>query len=268
MTLLIQQILLEEKYSKYQLISTLKEDFATLLEDDRSDDFMLEVLVHIYLHRQADPATMVGILSPKYGTAQQVADRLAEAVKGDVLDFDMTANKFIVIYNAEPETEELINKYQYPLPMVMKPLSVTKNNETGYFNITNNLVLNGSTIDRNSDDATYFIDKPLSLDHINRMNAVPLSLDMALVNEFELPTPKRKIGESFTDFDKKVRQQAVFFSESKYVMQELSDITDTIYLTHRYDRRGRCYASGYHINYQGDDLHKAVVQLAKKELVQ
>jgi DNA-directed RNA polymerase len=39
------------------------------------------------------------------------------------------------------------------------------------------------------------------------------------------------------------------------------------YLTHRYDKRGRCYAQGYHVNPQGNDWNKAVIELAEKEVV-
>jgi DNA-directed RNA polymerase len=51
-------------------------------------------------------------------------------------------------------------------------------------------------------------------------------------------------------------------------MEEIEALSDTIYLTHRYDRRGRIYCTGYHVNEQGTDYHKAVLEFADKELVE
>jgi len=38
-------------------------------------------------------------------------------------------------------------------------------------------------------------------------------------------------------------------------------------LTHKYDKRGRCYSQGYHVNPQGNDWNKAVIEFAEKEPV-
>ena len=40
-----------------------------------------------------------------------------------------------------------------------------------------------------------------------------------------------------------------------------------IYLTHKYDKRGRIYCQGYFISYQGTDWNKAVIELSNKEIV-
>ena len=39
----------------------------------------------------------------------------------------------------------------------------------------------------------------------------------------------------------------------------------TFYLTHAYDKRGRTYAQGYHVSYQGNDWNKACVQFGRAE---
>jgi DNA-directed RNA polymerase len=55
---------------------------------------------------------------------------------------------------------------------------------------------------------------------------------------------------------------------AKDVITALSIHTDGFYLTHKYDKRGRVYCQGYHINYQGAPWNKATIQLADKELVE
>jgi DNA-directed RNA polymerase len=38
-------------------------------------------------------------------------------------------------------------------------------------------------------------------------------------------------------------------------------------MTHKYDKRGRTYSQGYHIQPQGSDWNKAVIEFADKEIV-
>lgn len=251
---------IERDYSKYQLITKLREEFSELSEDS----FIVDTVIHIYLHRQASPETMVGILSPKYGSPQEVADKLLQAVHDDFLDYDEIREVFIVKYDIDEDTQRKLSKYQYPLPMIIKPLKVTNNNETGYISITNSIILNSKKIGKGK---SYFRDTDQCLDHINRANSVKLALDLDLAINFQVPKLERKIGEEFEDYKKRLKQKNVFYDTSVEVMQELASVSDEIYLTHRYDRRGRCYASGYHVNYQGDDYHKAVIQLANKEVI-
>lgn len=257
---------LEILFNKHQLLPVLREQFATIVNPDSMNEYgvepalITEALVQIYLHRQADPATMVGILSPKYGTPQYVADKLLILVTQDYLDFDEVQEKFMVRFDISDDIKAMIDLYQYPLPMVVKPEQVKKNFDTGYHTIKNPVVLNGSK---------YFDDKDLCLDHLNRANSVALSMDFDVIksSEGKFFTPVRAVGEDFDDFQKRCRQAATFYETSVEVMAHLDDLSDEIYLTHRYDRRGRVYASGYHCNTQGTDYNKAVLQFAKKELI-
>lgn len=259
-----QQTDLETLYSKYQLLPVLREQFGEFLTDNNmaGDDFEMhkDMLSQIYLHRQADVVTMVGILSPKHGTPQEVADKLVMAAEFDLIDYNEMTGKFIVKYEVSDDVVQMLERYQYPLPMITEPNKVTQNNETGYETIKNSVVLNGSP---------YFKDKDMCLDHLNRANSVALELNFETITSAEgkFKQPKRKPEESFDDHRKRVRQATVFFGSSLEIMEGLSEITDKIYITHRYDRRGRCYASGYHISTQGDDYKKAVLQLANKEVI-
>ena len=256
----------EKLFSKYQLLPVLREQFKELVEEypnEEDHEFLANALAQIYLHRQADVPTMVGILSPRYGTPQEVADKLLLACELDYLDFDTTnpeKHKFVVKYDVSKDIQEELNNYQYPLPMITKPNKVKNNTDTGYETIRNLIVLNGSE---------YFKDKDMCLDHINRVNSVALSLDMKSVKseEGKYIVPTRNIGEDFVDFRKRMKQSSVFYDNSLSIMEGINQLSDKIYLTHRYDRRGRTYCSGYHINSQGTDYNKAVLQLHKKELV-
>jgi len=257
---------LEETYSKYQLMPVLRSEFGEIVEGFDDPDwgkFVVDVLCQIYLHRQADVTTMVGVLYPVHGeTPQIVADKLLVAAEEDYIDFDEDRQRFSVIYDLTDDVVSMLDKYQYPLPMITPPLPVKYNNQTGYVTIHNSVVLNTAGSD-------YFDDKDMCLDHLNRANSVPLTLDADVIKspEGRYSMPKRKSGEDFNDFQKRLRQATIFYDTSLKVMDEVAQLSDQIFLTHRFDRRGRCYSSGYHINTQGTDYNKAVLQLANKEVL-
>jgi hypothetical protein len=199
-------------------------------------------------------------MSPKYGTPQEVADKLLLMCEFDYLDFNQETGNFMVKYDVSDDIAAMLDRYQYPLPMVVKPNKVTDNFSTGYHTIQNSVILNG---------APYFAELDVCLDHLNRMNAVPLVLDFSVIKSVEgrYIKPTRKDGETYDDFRKRLKQASVFYSVSLEVMEGLALMSDVLYLTHRYDRRGRCYASGYHVNTQGTDYNKAVLQLAAQEVL-
>jgi hypothetical protein len=260
---------LETLYSKHQLLPVLREEFTEYMVENHPDVVgygsggkpFVEMLAQIYLHRQADPITMVGILSPKFGDPQEVSDLLWTAVSElDLMDFDPEKDMFMVKFDISEDVQDRLDRYQYPLPMITPPNVVKDNFQTGYETIKNPVILNGSN---------YFKDKDVCLDHLNRANAVALTLDVDVVKspEGKYVQPKRNVGEEFTDFNKRKRQANIFYHTSVKVMADLFDLSKELYLTHRFDRRGRTYASGYHVTTQGTDYNKAVLQLAKKELI-
>lgn len=248
---------LEELYSKHQLLPVLREQFAPLSEDP----FTIDVIIQIYLHKQADLPTMVGLFSPKWGTPQEVANMLANCVEADMLDFDMKTKRFSLIYGITEDVEDMLARYQFPLPMVVQPKKVTNNHMgSGYMNQGGRIILNGSDV---------FDDEDVCLDHINRANSVGLTLNMNVVASEEgyMIPPVRKIGEDFEDFRKRKKQMEIFYNHSLEVMQGVAALGNEIWLTHKYDRRGRCYCVGYHVNSQGTDYNKAVLDLVKKEKI-
>lgn len=248
---------LEELYSKHQLLPVLREQFEELSEDP----FTIDVIVQIYLHKQADLPTMVGLFSPKWGTPQEVADLLVECVEGDMLDFDMDTGRFSLIYGISEDVEQMLARYQFPLPMVVPPKKVTNNHMgSGYLNQKGKIILNGSDV---------FDHEDVCLDHINRANSVGLTLNLDVVASEEgyMIPPVRKSGEHFEDFRKRKKQMENFYEHSLEVMQGVAALGNEIWLTHKYDRRGRSYCVGYHVNAQGTDYNKAVLDLANKEKI-
>lgn len=254
---------LETLFNKNQLLPVLRGEFTEFLEGNVAEDQLgvfVEALVQIYLHRQCDPETMVGILSPKFGEPQEVADILLLMCEFDFIDYDTNLKRFKVKYDISEDVQEMLSRYQYPLPMVTPPKTLKSNTDTGYETIKGSVILNGSKHFNKTDNC---------LDHLNRVNSVSLCLDMSVIKSAEgkMITPSRNQGEDFTDFRKRMKQASVFYDTSVNVMETIDSLSDELFMTHKYDRRGRTYASGYHVNTQGTDYNKAVLQLSNKELV-
>jgi hypothetical protein len=248
---------LEELFHRNQLLDVLREQFEPLTDDP----FKLDCVVQIYLHKQADVPTMVGLFSPKWGTPQEVAEMLKEVVEDDLIDFDMESMKFVLKYEITADVEEQLANYQFPLPMIVPPRKVENNHMgSGYIDRRGRIILNGSDV---------FDEEDVCLDHINRANSVGLTLNMNVIasEEGHMILPKRKVGEPFEDFQKRQKQAKVFYENSMNVMQGLLTLGNEFWLTHKYDRRGRTYCVGYHVNSQGTDYNKAVLELSKKELI-
>jgi hypothetical protein len=102
----------------------------------------------------------------------------------------------------------------------------------------------------------------ICLDHLNRMNAIQLKLNRPFLRKYEeAPT-------FALDTQKKADQWQNFVTGSYRTYIKLVRGGNRFHLVHRYDKRGRCYAEGYHVNTQGSSFKKAVVQLAQTEIVE
>jgi len=99
----------------------------------------------------------------------------------------------------------------------------------------------------------------ICLDHLNRMNSVQLKLNIPFLCQVE-ETPKKTI----TTYEQQEQWDA-FAKESK--SKYLGINTKPFHQLHKYDARGRCYAVGYHVNYQGSSFKKAIIQLANAEIL-
>ena len=98
------------------------------------------------------------------------------------------------------------------------------------------------------------------LDHIQRMNAIPLVLETRIIDS--LPeTPNHE-----PDTVEKVKAWEAF-KEASLASYDYVREKEQFFLRHSYDTRGRCYCEGYFVTYQGSSFKKAIVQLADKEVV-
>lgn len=273
------QAQLELLYSKYQLHKCIaREAVDAGAEEDLTAmdipvDFGVDLIVQMVLHKRADVSTLVGLLKKHFtdheNPAQACADMLFKAVGQDVVDLDelfvnddetgqrVRKHIFVVRHDISHELQEKLDQFQYPLPMIEEPKTVIHNRQTGYQTITGSLILRNN---HHEDD--------ICLDHINRMNQIPLALNtdvIAFVQNKWRNLDKAKPGESYHKFKARKAAFEKYDRTSRDVLAALLAHGNRIWLTHKYDKRGRTYSQGYHVNYQGADWNKACIEFADAE---
>lgn len=263
------QIELEKLFSKNQLIPRIKAEFTNCTTFDFKsffgkigipENFGIDLLVQMALHKRASVTTLVGCLRHHCNTAQEVVDLLLLAADNNITNYDVGTQTFIVNFTLSQDVQNELDKFQFPLPMVIEPKPVKDNQDTGYLTTTGSIILKNNHHD---DD--------VCLDHINHANRVqfvinPLTAKMVKNRWRNLDKPKT--GETLDEFQKRKRAFEKYDSTAKEVIGLLLKEGNTFHLTHKYDKRGRVYCQGYHVSYQGAPWNKAVLEFARQETIQ
>lgn len=267
-TMFAHQMLLEKLFDKNQTLPRITEEFrncATVnfvgyMEQEGIDvEFGLAVMTQMALHKRADLPTLLGTVRHFYPTAQEVADKLLLCASKDLIDWNPQLKTFIVIYTVSRDVQLEIDRFSYPLPMVIKPVEIKSNKESGYLARDCSVILKNNH--HNND---------VCLDHLNRINKIAFSFNMntaALVKNSWRNLDKAKEGESKEDYEKRVRAFEKYDTHAKDIMGLLTSEGNEFYFTNRYDKRGRTYCQGHHATYQGTPWNKAVLEFTDKEVV-
>lgn len=263
------QLELEKLYNKNQLMTRLRAEFSSgedgyLVRKCQMHDipveFGIDLVCQMWLHKQTTADVLLGVLQHHNPDLQVVAGLLEKAVEADLVDYNSQTGRFILLYMLTAETQLELEMFQYPLPMLVPPQKVNSNRDSGYL-----LGFTGSLLLRNNHH-----DKDICLDHINRLNQIEFCLDMdtaGLVQNSWRHLDKPKPGETKFDFDARRRAFEKYDRTARDIMDEMVRLGNKFYLTHKYDKRGRTYCQGYHVNYQGAPWNKATLELAHKEYV-
>jgi hypothetical protein len=276
---------LEKLFDKAQLKKRVRQEFdipeltqryedSGLADHDISRDFVLELCIQMVIHKRAEPSALIAILYRKmddgYGqhhAMQRTADALELCVQANFVDYSMARKEFIVRLDVTSKVQHELDRYQYPLPMVVQPKPLRHNGQNGYVSHETG---RGMPILKPGRMRDVYAQADICLDHLNRMNAIPLTLntDVAETIDNEWSNlDRRKPNETHDQYEKRLKAFERYDDSSKDVMHAISGIRERFWLTHAYDRRGRCYCRGYHINYQGNPWNKAVIEFADKELI-
>lgn len=233
------------------------------LKDLCLDTLVTEVFVGIaYCQREelftSVSAQLAGRLnfSDKVESIKTIAEVIAVLCITDAFDINKN-DKFasLTVQSRIPLSRTIIDfieNSEYLPPMVCPPRMVVSNYSSGYLTHSESLILGKGN----------HHDGELCLDVINKMNHVPLQLSQEfLASVEEVPTFEIITQEQQQQWDKFKHQSYRFYA----LMFEHGN---RFYLTHRVDKRGRIYDSGYHITTQGTGFKKAMIELADEEVIE
>lgn len=193
--------------------------------------------------------------SDKLAAITTVAELMAVLCGTDAFDIEK-ANRSasLMVVSRIPLSEDLIRFIEnsaYLPPMVCEPRQLENNYSSGYLTHNDSLIL-GSGNHHDGD---------LCLDVLNKINKVQLKLATDFLCKVE-EEPTFEL-----DTREKMDQWMSFKRQSYEFYLLIAKNSDKFYLTHKVDKRGRIYASGYTISTQGSAFKKACVELAHEELV-
>lgn len=195
-------------------------------------------------------------LSDKPEAIATMAEMLAVLCETDLFDITKESRQAsLMLVSRIPLSEKLlqfIDNTTFQLPMVCEPEHVDHNRKSGYLTYNDSLIL-GNGNHHEGD---------ICLDVINLQNQIPLKLNVEflmnqeLMPNFEIVTPIQR------------EQWEAFKYASHRVWLLMINQGNKFYLTNKVDKRGRLYSVGYHINTQGNQFQKAMVELADEEIVE
>lgn len=166
-------------------------------------------------------------------------------------------------YSLSKETKLKLEKTKYLPPLIVPPEPITSNYCSGYLTKRDSVILGKGN----------HHDNPLSLDVLNSLNNIKLSLDVNSLEyeeEYVEPSEEAIKIKRLTKEDLAIRKSnhLRMAETSVEIYNEMLDKGNEFYLTWQYDKRGRVYSAGYAITVQGTDYKKSLLNLTKQELIE
>lgn len=240
---------LETYFCKYNLKSFLRakaKELTIPIEDELEYSIAVDMLAYMLFYKNTLTSVLVPLLFVRFKDINKILKVLTTLVNADFLDYTR-AHRIITKNFLSEEDSRMISLLLYPLPMVVKPLPLTRNSQSGYKYLPATcLILR-----------RHFFKEDINLDHLNRLNSIPLRLNKAVLANC---SPKKEI------INRKERENYERFREQQHGIAEFFQ-EEPFYLTHKYDARGRVYCQGYHLSYQSDDFTNALIEFADGEKV-
>ncbi len=153
-------------------------------------------------------------------------------------------------YSLSDDVSQFINSTMFLPPMLCKPKTwASKDNVGGGYLLGSGSCILGALNHHN---------KQQNLTHLNTLQSITWEL-----NKYMLEIPE--IANKAFELPEQEKQFEVFKDESKEVYEMLLDSGNKFHFGWKYDKRGRSYSTGYHVNLQSTEYKKAILQFSHKE---
>lgn len=175
----------------------------------------------------------------------------------------------IVIESLLEPSEELLNRlnlYCYLPPMIEKPDILINNQSSGYKTINKDSLILGNKENQHKGE--------ICLDVLNKLNQNRYVLDHEFLANYKKEWFREELdqeglaelsNQEQSDYHIAKQTWEHYQIQFKTLVKHLG--TNTFYLTHKVDKRGRIYSQSYHFNTQGTSFEKACINLKHQELI-
>jgi hypothetical protein len=236
-----------------------RERLTALLREDL-DALVFDIFLEVCLQNYASYQAIAGKIGAKikmntFDAVKTVAEIMAVMCEADAFDVIVSADSDTGVmmvqshYELPDNIKQKIADTMYLPPMVCKPFKVSDNYTYHSMTEQGSLIL-GKRVNHHN--------LPLAYDAINIASAIPLALDSYILGFREVPNKELDTQDKVDSFN---RMQIA----STKVYNFLLENGNKWYLRWRYDKRGRMYSQGYHVNIQSTDYKKALVSFADEE---
>jgi len=243
---------------------------AVLAQDGFSIDKLIEEIMIIVIpeEKPVQIQAMAGKLAPFFKfeniwdgikTAAEVLVVACESDIYDIIPASNTSSGSIEVksnFVLSPETRDKIDVMQYLPPLVCKPGKIYRNYQSAYLTKEDSIILGKGN----------HHEEKQALDAINIANSVALSLDEEIL-KIEEPLKFKKPAESLASESERIKSMQRLINSSKRVYQQMLDVGNKFFLSWKFDKRGRMYSMGYHVNIQSTEYKKALINLANKQVI-
>ena len=238
---------LEQLTNKYQLLPYLRNEVKEIADNTSyshiDKNILINALAYMLLYKRAEPGMLLGLLYPKFRNKNLIINELEKMVKVNLILWDEEGDELITAFNLDTESQERLDKFQYPLPFLVPPKELRKNSDTGFY------TSNGSVILKNN-----FTNDDVNIDHINTINKIEYKINEDVLNHLQ----NKWNAEPMTQAQRKNFDKYNKIQHS--LCEMLIKLGNKFYLTSAYDKRGRCYYRAYYVSPQGNDYSKALVE--------
>lgn len=217
---------------------------------------IVTILVNNTLGFNIQIQELIGKIAPLMSMDIPYPDKLRNAANVigvcDGLIYNISCLDTIMVnslYQLESSTYDYIDIGKYHPPMLCEPRDWTSNDDGGYYCNSIHSML-GSTHNRHEGKQ--------ALDVLNKLQSIAWELDPFILKETEVPNKEFVDPQSHEQFIQMAADSRKTYE--KYTGKPW-------YLIWQYDKRGRMYSLGYHINLQASGYKKALMNFNIKELI-
>ncbi|UYE90264.1 RNA polymerase 1 [Alteromonas phage vB_AemP_PT15-A5] len=264
----LRRIINDYKYNYSKWWRSKQERIVTLTDFNNTEDIMTYIAVGVLKATDGTPIPIQGAVeyvarrlegfSDHMDAVRTASELIADGADSDLYDViaakDSETGSLMLRarWGLEDETEQYIADTMYLPPLICEPKEILNNTSSAYMNPAAESVILKSFNHH---------EHPTAVDALNIANETPLELDEFMLDNFE-ETPNKEL-----DTNQKVLNFQLLKNSSLKVYRMIRELGNKFWFSWRFDKRGRMYIQGYHVNLQSTQFKKSIISLAEKETI-